>query len=115
MTARYDLVMRWITVVVMLFVARTASADVAAPPGSSPPGTIGVDVVVGKTVEIDVGYARGLRCDDTSIVRADVITRNDHNYFVVTGVQAGRTQCRVGTSLSTPPWFVFDVHVAARA
>jgi hypothetical protein len=92
--------MRGVAVAVGLVVAGSAFAD----------GTR-VDVEVGKTVQVDVGYARGLLCDDLTILRADLVTRNDHNYFVVTGVKPGQTACRVGTSPSTPPWFYFDVRI----
>jgi hypothetical protein len=57
-----------------------------------------VDVGVGKTVEYNVGYHRyRWFCDDPSILTGDLITKGDANYFVITGVKAGSTQCRVGT------------------
>ena len=69
-----------------------------------------LDVAVGETVDRDVGVARGWFCDDPSLVRADLVTRGDHNVWIVTGVKAGRTLCRVGTDLAGPH-LVIDVHV----
>ncbi len=74
-------------------------------------GDARVDVAVGETVERDVGRARGWFCDDPSLVRADLVTRGDHNVWIVTGVTPGRTLCRVGTDLAGPH-LVLEVHVA---
>ena len=68
---------------------------------------------VGKTTERDVVYATGWFCDDASLVRADLITRGDHNIWVVTGVKEGQTQCRVGTDPARPH-YVYDVKVVAK-
>ena len=87
---------------IVVLVAATAHAD--APPPNH------IDVVVGKMVERDVGYARGWFCDDTTLVTCDLVTRDDRNYFQVTGVKAGKTQCRVGTDPNLP-YVVFDVAV----
>ena len=73
-----------------------------------------VDVVVGATVERDVGVARGWFCDEPSLVRADLVTRGDHNVWIVTGVKPGHTLCRVGTDLAGPH-LVLEVRVAPRA
>lgn len=70
-------------------------------------------VEIGKTVERSVGYARGWTCDDPSLVTAELVTRDDHNVWIVTGKKLGSTQCRVGTD----PYgvaYVFDVRVVAR-
>jgi len=78
----------------LLSLASVASADGILVPGDYPR----VDVVVGKTVEQNVGYHRyRWFCDDPSILTGDLITKGDANYFVITGVKAGSTQCRVGT------------------
>ena len=70
-----------------------------------------LDVEVGKTVERDGGYARGgWFCDDPSLITAELVTRDDHNVWIVTGVKVGSTQCRVGTEMHRP-YVVFDVHV----
>jgi opacity protein-like surface antigen len=71
-----------------------------------------VDVVVGKTVEQNVGYHRyRWFCDDPSLLTGDLITKGDANYFVITGVKAGSTQCRVGTDREG--FTVLNVFVAA--
>jgi len=78
----------------VLLVSTTASADGILVKGDYPR----VDVEVGKTVEHAVGYYRyRWFCDDPSLITGDLITRGDTNYFVITGVKAGSTQCRVGT------------------
>jgi|HubBroStandDraft_6_1064221.scaffolds.fasta_scaffold53094_3 hypothetical protein len=70
-----------------------------------------LEVEVGKTVERDVGVLRGYFCDDPSLITADLVTHNDVNVWVVTGVKVGSTQCRVGDH--TRPALVFDVVVKA--
>ncbi len=72
-----------------------------------------LDVAVGHTVEVDVGYARGVVCDDTTLVEVDLVTRNDSNIFVVKGLKVGDTTCRVGTDVDRVQHFLFDVHVKA--
>jgi hypothetical protein len=67
-------------------------------------------VDVDATVEVDVGYAVGFRCDDAKLISASMTTRDDHNVFVVKGVAAGKTQCRVGTNPQRPS-VLFDVVV----
>jgi hypothetical protein len=57
-----------------------------------------VVVEVGKTVEQNVGYARGgWICDDPSLISGELVTRGDTNYWIVTGAKPGTTLCRVGT------------------
>jgi hypothetical protein len=74
-------------------------------------GEIKLEVQLGKTVEKNVGYARGWMCDDPSILTADLVTKDDHNVWMVTGQKLGSTMCRVGTQPMTPVYYVFDVHV----
>jgi hypothetical protein len=78
-------------------------------------GTTPVSVAVGDTVKRDVGYARGLRCDDPSIVAAEIATdaARDVNVVSLTGLKVGRTQCRAGTELGRPV-VVFTVDVTAK-
>lgn len=65
-------------------------------------GETSVEVPVGKTVALDVGYARGLLCDDLTVVRAELRAGSPtSNLLVITGLRQGVTQCRVGT-LGTP-------------
>lgn len=69
---------------------------------------------LGKTVERNVGYARGWACDEPALVKGEIATRGDHNVWLVTGQRAGSTQCRVGTD----PYgvsYVFNVRVVPRA
>jgi len=55
-----------------------------------------IEVEVDSTVETDVGLAIGFRCDDPKLLEGQMKTVDDHNVFVVKGVIAGRTLCRVG-------------------
>ena len=92
-------------------VAAIAVTVVAVTAHAANPDERPIEVEVGHTVEVDVGYARGLICDDTSILDATLITRGDHNVFRVTGRKPGNTLCRVGTNPETPPWYLFHVSV----
>jgi len=87
----------------LLLIASTAYAD----------DVTRVDVEVGATVEKNVQYARGYMCDDPSLVTAEMVTRDDHNVWIVKGVKVGQTQCRVGLD-RLRVWYVFDVHVVPK-
>lgn len=70
-----------------------------------------LEVELGKTVEVEVGYAIGFRCDDLTIV--DPAMKNvseTTNLFVVKGLRAGTTLCRVGTDPQRPT-MLFEVRV----
>jgi hypothetical protein len=96
------------TLLVALLVSASAYADGILVQGDYPR----VDVEVGKTVEHAVGYYRyRWFCDDPSLLTGDLITRGDTNYFVITGVKAGSTQCRVGTEREG--FTVMNVYVSA--
>jgi hypothetical protein len=56
-----------------------------------------IAVPVGEVREVDVDFKIGFACDDASILRASMVTRDGHNWFVVEGVAPGATHCRVGT------------------
>jgi hypothetical protein len=102
--ARLTLAVLWLSAAV----SAAAFADGILVPGDYPK----VTVEVGKTVEQNVGIRRGAWfCDDATLLTADLITRGDSNYWVVTGVKAGSTQCRVGTDREG--YSVFDVYVTA--
>ena len=89
----------------------TAHADGILVQGDYPK----INVEVGKTIQASVGHFRGYwGCDDTTLISGDIITKDDTNYFVVTGVKAGSTQCRVGL-VATGGFTVFDVYVTAAA
>ncbi|MEO8841396.1 MAG: hypothetical protein ABI591_32170 [Kofleriaceae bacterium] len=92
-----------------LLFATTALADGILVKGDYPK----VKLAVGQTVEVAVGYYRGFwGCDDGTLVTADIVTKNDTNYWVVTGAKAGSTQCRVGLE-QLGGFTVFDVYVTA--
>lgn len=78
------------------------------------PGTI--RVAIGETKTEDVGFAKGLRCDDTSIANIALTTdaARDVNVLSVTGVAVGKTQCRVGSELGRPT-FLYAIEVVAAA
>ncbi len=84
----------------LLLLAATASAD----------DVPRLDVEVGATVERNVHVARGFMCDDPSLVSAQVVTRDDHNVWIVKGVKVGETMCRVGVDKLAVS-YVFDVRV----
>lgn len=62
---------------------------------------IQVQVLVGKTAQVNVGEAAGLNCDDLTIVQPKLVTSKDktHNTLVLKGLAAGDTYCRAGTGL----------------
>jgi hypothetical protein len=92
----------------LLVLSTVASADGILVQGDFPK----LKVDVGQTVEAAVGHYRGQwGCDDATLVTADIITRGDTNYWIVKGVKAGSTQCRVGM-VSTGGFAVFDVYVS---
>lgn len=76
-------------------------------------GETSIEVAVGATKSIDVGFARGLQCDDVAVVHAEL--RNvspTSNRLFLTGVRVGRTLCRAGTL--GPPTVLVHVTVVAR-
>ena len=94
-------------IALVLAIATTAYADGILVKGDYPK----VRVEVGKTVEQNVGYYRGYwGCDDATLVTADLVTKGDSNFWIVTGVKAGSTQCRVGI-WNQGGYAVFDVYV----
>ena len=60
-----------------------------------------LEVVVGKTAQVNVGEAAGLNCDDLTIVQPKLVTSKDktHNTLVLKALASGSTYCRVGTGL----------------
>jgi len=71
-----------------------------ASPARAQPATQ-VEVQVGKTVNVDVGLAQGLNCDDLGVVDAKLVSSKDkkHLVLVLKGKAAGDTYCRAGTGL----------------
>jgi hypothetical protein len=90
-------------VVLALLVCATARADEVPR----------VDVELGATIEKNVSYARGYMCDDPSLVTAEMVTRDDHNVWIVKGVKLGQTLCRVGLD-KLRVYYVFEVHVVPK-
>ncbi len=74
-----------------------------------------VNLAVGESAKRDVGYARGLRCDDTTIATADIATdtARDTNVVTFTGLKVGRTQCRAGLEVARQA-YVFTIDVTAK-
>ncbi|HEY3805531.1 MAG TPA: hypothetical protein VGL61_23145 [Kofleriaceae bacterium] len=93
---------RALAAVVVVAVGAIAHAD-------PPPAPNQLEVVVGKTVEREVGVVRGYFCNDPSLITATLVTRGNSNFWIVTGLKAGKTQCRVGDFLH--PALLFDVTV----
>ena len=90
----------------VLVLGRLAAAD-----GTTTP----VAIAVGETVKRDVGYARGLHCDDVAIVSAEIATdtARDTNVVSFIGLKAGKTLCRAGLEAGRPV-VVFEVAVSAK-
>ena len=88
------------------------SVVVAVAVASSPSRGEGLALVVevGAKVRRPVDNAIGWFCDDPTLLHAHIVTEGQDNYWVVEGVKAGSTQCRVGTDPSRAT-FVFDVTV----
>jgi hypothetical protein len=93
--------MRWLPLV-LLFAATARADDIPK-----------LELEVGQTIEANVHYARGWMCDDPTLISADLVTRDDHNDWIVKGVKIGHTQCRVGLEQSRP-FYVFDITVKAK-
>ncbi len=61
-------------------------------------GETSLEVAVGATASLDVGFARGLLCDDAAVVRAEIRAASPtSNRLFVTGLRRGATLCRAGT------------------
>lgn len=76
-----------IAILLLGLLASSAVADEALPR---------IAVAVDEVVEVKVGIAVGYRCDDPKLIDASMVTRDGANVFVVKGVAAGKTLCRVG-------------------
>jgi hypothetical protein len=85
---------------------------IAAPLAHADDGQSRVDVTVGKSIEIDVGYMRGLLCDDLSIISADLRNKSETtNVLAITGLKEGTTLCRVGQQGAA--FHLYEIHVTA--
>ncbi len=66
-----------------------------------------VTVEVGKTTTLDVGYARGLNCDDLKVADVEIrASTTQTNELVITGLKPGRTVCRAGQPSTGPTTLV---------
>jgi hypothetical protein len=73
-----------------------------------------IEVRIGETAERDVGMAIGWQCDDPALVRIEMRAKSEQaNAFVVTGIAAGVTRCRVGTDPHRPS-VVYEIRVLLR-
>jgi hypothetical protein len=89
--------------IAILFVVRWAVAEPVV-------GETSVEVPVGATASLDVGFARGLMCDDPTVVRAELRAASPtSNRLFMTGLRKGVTQCRAGTL--GPPTVLVHVNV----
>ena len=94
--------MLWISVLVAVLVGTT---------GDAPRPLV---VAVDETVELEVGYAVGFRCDDTRILEASMKPKSETtNVFIVKGIAVGNTLCRVGTAPERPS-MLLEVRVIAK-
>ena len=92
----------------LLLVASSAFADVGD-------GINHESIRVGQTIEREVGYAIGVRCDDPEIVTAEMKPRSaETNVLVITGKRIGKTMCRAGTDPNRVS-YVFSITVTAPA
>jgi hypothetical protein len=107
------LLLAWLVVAISPSAHAGVVATATGEPVGYPTGTgdgVALSVEVGRTTERAVGNANGWFCDDPSLIKAAIVTRGDVNYWVVTGLEVGATQCRVGTDPSRST-VVFDVTV----
>ena len=88
----------------VILLATTASADVSD-------GINRESISVGQTIEREVGYAIGVRCDDPDTVTAEMKARSaETNVLLLTGKRAGKTTCRAGTDPNRVS-YVFEIVV----
>jgi hypothetical protein len=85
-------------------------ASAFAPATALADGTGRVELDRGETIELEVGNALGWFCDEPSLVSAEIVFYDGHNAWVVTGVNAGATRCRVGTTVGRAS-YLFEVVV----
>lgn len=67
------------------------------------PSSQTVEVVLGETRSVEVGFAKGLNCDDMSVVDASLENKNAQtNALILQGKKLGNTTCRVGNAQAGP-------------
>jgi hypothetical protein len=68
-------------------------------------GATRLDVRVGQTIVVDVAYARGIRCDDLTVLTPELRPHDfSSNWFYVTGLRPGTTLCRAGVEDDFPTY-----------
>lgn len=74
-----------------------------------------VVVEVGKTTTVDVGFAKGLNCDNLTVAQVEIRTRSaEDNELVITGLKPGKTWCRAGMPMAGATVLVHIVVVEKR-
>jgi hypothetical protein len=96
-----------------------ALASVALAQASSEART--VQLQAGESLVLPVGYARGVACDDPSVVSASMNTTDEdadagpvENKVTFEGLQAGVTQCTVGNVALGSPRILFSITVTGK-
>ena len=80
----------------VLLVALTLAARAHADPVV---GETSVELAVGSSTSLDVGFARGAMCDDVTIVRPELRAASPtSNVLVLSALRRGTTDCRAGTT-----------------
>lgn len=86
-----------------------------ATPVHAEEGRTRVELTVGQSHEIEVGFAMGHLCDDESIVTSEMKNKSqDTNVLALTAKKPGTTLCRAGTyQVEDRPSFLFEIVVTA--
>lgn len=93
-------------------IALTCATAPASADASS--GETSLEVAVGETASMSVGFARGLQCDDLTVIQAELrADSGSSNRLFIKGLRAGSTDCRVGTA--GPPTLLVHITVKAPA
>jgi len=72
------------------------------------PSAQSVEVALDKTRSVEVGFAKGLQCDDVSVVEVSLENKNAQtNVLVLRGKKLGSTTCRIGNAQAGPTVTVF--------
>lgn len=91
MDARQTLLLAIVAMSALVLAPKAAVADPVV-------GETSVQLRVGATRALDVGFARGLQCDDLTVVHAELQAASPtSNLLVLRGLHRGRTLCRAGT------------------
>ncbi|MFN0063865.1 MAG: hypothetical protein ACKVPX_15270 [Myxococcaceae bacterium] len=75
--------------------------------------TSNLSLQVGETLSLGVGSARGLLCDDLSVVSPNIQAEGGQNVVRLLGLRIGKTLCRAGSDAAGGPQTFFDITVRA--